>query len=233
MVEHMLSLLVVYAGGYTFLVFLAICLATGLYYLAELVEEYTTFTKKVIQYAVYAIAGLHVLLFIVDRQPFLCVASGIAAHGAYFTLLKKFPFISLTSPEFLASCALLALNHYMWLKHFMQHYHTVEYVMGFFLICVWMVPFGFFISLAANESVLPSNMGGGGPAYGSSSDMGSWGGGGGGSQDFPPAGGIQSGKGKGGLLSFMKFIKSKGERVLPQVMQHTGMQRNKDYNRTL
>ena len=230
--EHMLSLLVVYAGGYTFLVFLAICLATGLYYLAELVEEYTTFTKKVITYAVYGIVGLHVLLLVVDRQPFLCVASGIAAHAAYFTLLKKFPFISLTSPEFLASCGLLALNHYMWLRHFMQQYYTVEYVMGFFLICVWLVPFGFFISLAANESVLPSNMSGG--AYGSSSDMGSWGGGGGGGgQEFPAGGGPPAGKTKGGLLSFMKFVKSKGERVLPQVMPHMGAQRNKEYQRTL
>uniref|UniRef100_A0A7S0WN95 Protein TEX261 n=1 Tax=Pyramimonas obovata TaxID=1411642 RepID=A0A7S0WN95_9CHLO len=228
--ENMLSLLVVYAGGYTFLVFLAVCMATGLYYLAELVEEYTTFTKKVITYAVYGIVGVHVLLLVVDRLPFLCIASGVAAHGAYFTLLKKFPFISLTSPEFLASCALLALNHYMWLKHFMQQYYTVEYVMGFFLICVWLVPFGFFISLAANESVLP--MSGGGAAYGSSSDQGSWGGGGG-VQEFPADGAPPAGKTKGGLLSFMKFVKSKGERVLPQVMPQMGIQRNKDYSRTL
>lgn len=53
---------------------------------------------------------------------------------------------------------MLGLNHYLWMQHFMDKYHTVEYVMGFFLVCVWMVPFGFFISLAANESVLPMSM---------------------------------------------------------------------------
>ena len=44
-----LATLVVYIGGYLFLVFLAVCLATGLYYLAELVEEYTTASKKAIK----------------------------------------------------------------------------------------------------------------------------------------------------------------------------------------
>ena len=33
-----LSNVIVYTGGYAFLVFIAVCLATGLYYLAEMVE---------------------------------------------------------------------------------------------------------------------------------------------------------------------------------------------------
>ena len=39
----------------------------------------------------------------------------------------------------------------------MAEYHSVEYLLGFFLMVVWIVPFGFFISLAANESVLPGS----------------------------------------------------------------------------
>jgi hypothetical protein len=225
--ENPLSLAVVYLGGYTFLIFLAVCLATGLYYIAELVEEYTVFTKRLINYGIYVNVGLHCLLFVVDGQPFLCVASGIAAHAMYFTLLKKFPFISLTSPEFLGSCVMLVLNHYMWLQHFFTKYYNVEYVMGFFLICVWLVPFGFFISLAANESVLPSSNSSNSPYNGSASDVGTWGGGGGGSHEYLSGGGLPSGKSKGGLLSFMKFLKMKGEKVLPQVMPSMGIQRNK------
>lgn len=79
-----LATLVVYLGGYTFLVFLAVCLATGLYYLAELVEEYTMLTKKVIGYAVQVIVVIHVLLVVVDRLPLLAVGSGIAAHLVSF-----------------------------------------------------------------------------------------------------------------------------------------------------
>ena len=35
----------VYLSGYLFLIFVAICLACGLYYLAELAEEYTSLTR--------------------------------------------------------------------------------------------------------------------------------------------------------------------------------------------
>lgn len=48
---------------------------------------------------------------------------------------------------------MLLANHYLWMQFFMKSYHTIEYVMAFFLMTVWLVPFGFFISLAANESV--------------------------------------------------------------------------------
>ena len=47
-----LSNVLVYTGGYLFLVFIAVCLATGLYYLAEIVEEYTRVTKKVLTWAI-------------------------------------------------------------------------------------------------------------------------------------------------------------------------------------
>eukprot|EP00239_Pterosperma_sp_CCMP1384_P008145 CAMPEP_0197859948 /NCGR_PEP_ID=MMETSP1438-20131217/34968_1 /TAXON_ID=1461541 /ORGANISM="Pterosperma sp., Strain CCMP1384" /LENGTH=104 /DNA_ID=CAMNT_0043476635 /DNA_START=593 /DNA_END=907 /DNA_ORIENTATION=+ len=88
-------------------------------------------------------------------------------------------------------------------------YYTIEYVMGFFLLVVWIVPFGYFISLAANESVLPmqsldgSGGGGGGGMYG---------GGGSNSTDETTKSGKKS---RGGLLSFMKMVKKKGDQVLP------------------
>jgi hypothetical protein len=96
--------LIVWAGGYTALVFLAVCLATGLYYLAELVEEYTVLTKRLLGWAVIAEVGIYVLLLVVDRLPVMACVSGLVAHLVYGTLLRKFPFISLTSPEFLGSC---------------------------------------------------------------------------------------------------------------------------------
>ena len=46
-----LSNIVAYIGGYLSLVFVAVCLATGLYYLAAMVEEYTRVTKKVLTWA--------------------------------------------------------------------------------------------------------------------------------------------------------------------------------------
>ena len=63
-----LSTVVVYTGGYLFLVFIAVCLATGLYYLAEIVEEYTRFTKRVLSWAIKITIVLHVALLVVVRR---------------------------------------------------------------------------------------------------------------------------------------------------------------------
>jgi|TARA_B100001142_G_scaffold96742_1_gene98630 hypothetical protein len=177
-----LSNVLVYTGGYLFLVFIAVCLATGLYYLAEIVEEYTRVTKKVLTWAIKISVGMNVALLVIDRLPFLCILISCAAQGAYWTLLKRFPFMELASPEFLGSVGALILNHFMWMRHFKHddhhddHYgryndgHSVEYLLGFFLMVVWIVPFGFFISLAANESVLPGGGGVGLKGSGASSD---------------------------------------------------------------
>jgi len=50
------------------------------------------------------IIGIHVLLLIFDKFPFFLTAFSILAHIIYSTNLRKFPFISLTSPSFIASC---------------------------------------------------------------------------------------------------------------------------------
>ena len=47
--DGLLATALVYVSGYAVLVFLAVCLATGLYYLAELVEENTKLTKTIIK----------------------------------------------------------------------------------------------------------------------------------------------------------------------------------------
>ena len=152
-------------GGYLFLLLLAICLATGLYYMAELVEEYSRLTKRVITYALRAVLALHLALLLFDRQPVSCVLVGAAAHGAYARLLPRFPFVQLGSVDFAVAVAGLVASHVLWLRHFWHDtYASAEYVAGFFVVCVWLVPFGFFISIAAGDTALPG-LGGGAPPY--------------------------------------------------------------------
>lgn len=50
--------------------------------------------------------------------------------------------------------------HIVWVRHFLHTWHTLEYILGFFVPVVWAVPFGLFISLAANEQALPFDAGG-------------------------------------------------------------------------
>lgn len=64
------------------------------------------------------------------------------------------------------------LNHYVWFRHF-SNYQTQSYrtmntyydrpdvpsftqIASFFGICVWLVPFSLFVSLSANDNVLPT-----------------------------------------------------------------------------
>merc|ERR1711934_314861 len=146
----------VYISGYLFLVFIAICLACGLYYMAELAEEYPTLTKKIIKFSIWAILAVHPMLWIFEPFPFLPVAFGIATHAMYYRLLvMDFPFIELTSANFLGSCAMMIGSHYFWISYFGDTLHPLTYVMGFFFTCVWLVPFAYFISLSINEFVLP------------------------------------------------------------------------------
>ena len=62
--------------------------------------------------------GMNVALLVIDRLPFLCILISCGAQGAYWTLLKRFPFMELTSPEFLGSVGMLILNHFMRMRHF-------------------------------------------------------------------------------------------------------------------
>ena len=151
---------VVYVSGYIFILFVAVCLACGLYYLAELVEEHTTLTKRLLYGCTYAILVAHPLFYLFEQLPLAAIVCGMAAHGCYLWLLQSFPYLQPLSPPFLTSTAALVASHYFWLSHFMSHYHATTHVLCFLLFAVWLVPFGFFISLSANESTLPDRLGG-------------------------------------------------------------------------
>ena len=64
---------------------------------------------------------------------------------------------------FLTSLIALTCSHYFWLTHFLSHYHSTTHVLSFMLFAVWLVPFGFFVSLSINaQNFLPALEGTGG-----------------------------------------------------------------------
>lgn len=105
--------------------------------------------------AIKATIGVHLLLLLIDRMPLFCVSSGVIAQLCYTQLLRGFPFVALSEPRFLASSIMLVVNHCVWMQHFLHSAHSVEWVICFFFIVVWMVPFGFMMSLASTDSMLP------------------------------------------------------------------------------
>lgn len=59
-------------------------------------------------------------------------------------------------PCFQSSVVLVLVDHFLWFQYFARHYYSFMTIASFFGICVWMVPFAYFISLSANDNALPS-----------------------------------------------------------------------------
>ncbi|KAK6535936.1 erv26 superfamily protein [Arthrobotrys megalospora] len=178
-----------YVGIICGFTFLTLAIASGLYYLSELVEEHTVVSRRILTRLIQAIIVAHVLLFAFDGFPFLLTLFSGASHGVYAMNLRRFPMVALTDGWFIGSCILVVSNHILWFRHFSKppeplydysssssaynrHKNTygsgMEYkpvpsfseISAFFGLCVWLVPFALFVSLSAGENVLPSSMGG-------------------------------------------------------------------------
>ncbi|CAB3380055.1 Hypothetical predicted protein [Cloeon dipterum] len=122
------------------ILFVTISVAAGLYYLAELVEEYTSITRKVIWWMTMVVLGINIVFVLFEELP----------------KSMTFPFFDVLSPSFITSVVMLVVNHYFAFQHFSSHYYTFSEVLGYFTICLWLVPFTLFVSLSANENTLPT-----------------------------------------------------------------------------
>lgn len=196
------------------------------------------------QFSTAVLAGLYLF----EGFPLLMVGIGLFTNLVYFGLLQTFPYIMLSSPNFILSCGksfshwkrwkakyqkfskwtnihltvsdrsiilnfptyfclicfpsvLVVVNHYMAFQYFAQEYYPfsevkssqiyhVQYfqdlfvllsvthccffvflflpwikVLAYFTICLWVIPFAFFVSLSAGENVLPSTVQQGGERF--------------------------------------------------------------------
>merc|ERR1712026_185345 len=84
------------------------------------------------------------------------VLCGIISQVLHLTLLPSFPYFALTSPQFILAAVMVVVNHYLAFQFFAENYHPFSEVMAYFTLCLWLVPFAFFVSLSANENVLPT-----------------------------------------------------------------------------
>lgn len=138
--------------------FITLAVAAGLYYLAELIEEYTVATSRIIKYMIWFSTAVLIGLYVFERFPASMIGVGLFTNLVYFGLLQTFPFIMLTSPNFILSCGLVVVNHYLAFQFFAEEYYPFSEVLAYFTFCLWIIPFAFFVSLSAGENVLPSTM---------------------------------------------------------------------------
>ena len=107
-----------YAGTILGFIFLTLSIAAGLYYISELVEEYTEPTRRFLTKSIYCVITILIFLLIFDRFPVKLTLFAVFSHIIYLRNLKKFPFINLSSPNFILSCILVVTNHYLWFQYF-------------------------------------------------------------------------------------------------------------------
>ncbi|PCH41457.1 DUF396-domain-containing protein [Wolfiporia cocos MD-104 SS10] len=169
-----------YGGAAAAFTFVTLSLASGLLWLSELIEEHSRLAKAVGQKGIYAIIALHFILYFSDSLPLKHILFSVCCHAVYLqNFTASWPFISLTSLSFIASCILVIADHFLWFFYFARitqdarhrthrPYGTPAKVQNapgfadiatFFGVCVWLVPLFLFLSLSANDNALPINTG--------------------------------------------------------------------------
>ncbi|KAI0065845.1 DUF396-domain-containing protein [Artomyces pyxidatus] len=173
-VLHLLS----YAAAVVAFLFVTLSLASGLLWLSEVIEEHSRSAKSIGKRGIYAIIAIHVILYFSESLPLPGVIFGIFCHIVYLqNFSHTWPFISLTSLSFMASCVLVIIDHFIWFFHFarsanearqpnrnfrgvpMHKGPTFGDMATFFGLCVWLAPLFLFLSLSANDNALPTASG--------------------------------------------------------------------------
>lgn len=108
--------------------FVTISFAAGLYYISEIVEEYTERAKKVIRVATFATIVVYLLLIVTETFTWTLIVCGLLAQGVHLVILRNFPNIKILSIEFWGAVLLLLFNHYLAYKHFQEVYYSLSEV---------------------------------------------------------------------------------------------------------
>ena len=161
------------------IVFTALSYATGLFYLAELAEEFPTLTKRLIIGLLIGLGSLHLLGFVFSPLSKWALLLGLATHLSYYRLLSNFPYLPLTSLTFFLSLLLLISSQVLWYialnstppptpysayPRYSQpgspYYHggpqyTTAQQMAFYFLFIWLVPLIFFIAGSVSSQALP------------------------------------------------------------------------------
>ncbi|KAI9607005.1 hypothetical protein KEM48_001662 [Puccinia striiformis f. sp. tritici PST-130] len=120
---HLISFLV----GLLAVAFITLCLASGLLYLAEIIEENTQTAKRFGKQLIQVIIFLHLAFYLSDGLPLSLILLGIVSHLVYLSNFSRaWPSISLTSLSFISSCCLVIIDHFAWFFYFadrVSHHH--------------------------------------------------------------------------------------------------------------
>lgn len=145
-----------YISGYIALLAFALSAASGLYVLVGLAEENSVLTGKILRYYYRFTVAVQILLWI-DGLPLRETIVSLSTFVAYNILLQSFPTIPFLSFATLVSIFGFILCNFMWLKYFLSASNEYNFVsiVGYYIVMVWTLPIGLFISMTLNDHALP------------------------------------------------------------------------------
>lgn len=132
--------LIIYCLSYVSLVihicFVTISFAAGLYYISEIVEEYTEKAKKVIRYSTFVTILIYFLLTITESFSWSMIICGLLAQAIHLAILRDFPNIKIMSIEFWSAVIFLFVNHYLAYQHFEEVFYSLSEVSSHKSLCL-------------------------------------------------------------------------------------------------
>ncbi|CUE74203.1 membrane-associated protein, putative [Bodo saltans] len=139
---------------------IALSVASGLFYLTDLAEDNSSLAKKILRYTIYAITLLHGMIMVVDGiSLWRSLLSITTLMVGYLPLLRKFPWVCLSSRPAYVALVLFVLDNIAWYSFFLSGVGEYPFwaIVSFFFMMVWIVPAEFFVSLAVEDERLPAS----------------------------------------------------------------------------
>jgi hypothetical protein len=136
-----------------------------LYLASAIAEENSRQMRKLLLNYIATVVILQLILWL-DGIPLKYVVASIGCHLVFYSLLRDFPYVEIMSLSAISSCVAVVLQHYIWFDYFAKvatdgrhHNLTLTNLVGFFVVFVWALPAGFFISLTFADETLPGTIG--------------------------------------------------------------------------
>ena len=93
-------------------ILITLSIGAGLFYLAEIVEEFASVAKKIIVYSIGIDTVLAIGLLVFEDLPSKVVLTCIVCNLFYYLSVRNFPIVKISSPEFIISLVLFVLHNY-------------------------------------------------------------------------------------------------------------------------
>jgi len=126
---------------------------TLLYKSIHYIEEYPNRAKEKIRILIYTISALHLLLLFRGFSIFVVVFS-LICQFLFHNLLDDYPNVETGGAGFISAVVMTFINHMVFLSTMLQHKTGVAEIFFHFFVIVWAVPFSFFLSLTASDSII-------------------------------------------------------------------------------